>query len=144
MTKASSHPMEAALSSSASAVHRNSSAKSEFYPKARWSFGNDFRCKRKRTERLSSQPCRKTNRSLNTRYPVIRSSGSSSPRLRGSPLVQRREPNYPWFHDPAAHPPAEGNIRGLRFAGINGALIVRALIGLLKAFRYSAPTTGGH
>ena len=32
---------------------------------------------------------------------------------------------------PAAQPPAEGNIRGLRFVGTNGALIVRALIGLL-------------
>jgi hypothetical protein len=101
MTKASSHPMGAAPSSCASVVHRSSSAKSEFYPKTRWKFCNEFRCKRKRTERLSSRPCRKTNRSLNTRYPVIRSSGSLSIRLRGLPLVQRREPNHPWLHDPA-------------------------------------------
>jgi hypothetical protein len=81
MTKASSHPMEAEPSSSASAVQRSFSAKSEFYPKARWNFFNDFRCKRKRMERPSSQPRRETGGSLNTRYPVIRSSGSSLPRL---------------------------------------------------------------
>jgi hypothetical protein len=144
MTKASSHPMGAASSSCASAVHRSSPAKSEFYPKTRWQFCNEFRCKRKRAERLSSQPCRKTNRSLNTRYPVIRSSGSSSPRLRGSPFGQRRKPNDPCFMILRSNrrPPAEGNIGGLRFVGANGALIVRALVGFHnQRFRFSAAAT---
>ena len=46
---------------------------------------------------------------------------------------------------PNRRPPAEGNIRGLRFVGANGALIVRALVGLHnQRFRFSAAATGGH
>jgi hypothetical protein len=41
-------------------------------------------------------------------------------------------------------PPAEGNIRGLRFVGANGARIVRTLwLASQQAFRFSAAIDSG-